>query len=872
MSSGNDDGTIRAAYEQLVGGMKMGKSPEASAADLLMLGLSRDIVELALERVRQRAEEARVLRIPEALVDREGLPSAWYQGPSPGDRCWPALEQDLRRRGLKATAVESIESASTKIVGLLAPPWENPIRTRGLVLGYVQSGKTSNFTAVTAKAADAGYRLFIVLSGMHNNLRRQTQTRLDEQLVELNKDLWLPLTSDTADFGRAPNPDALLTISDRRFLCVVKKNASRMRRLVSWLSGADNATLESCPILVIDDEADQASVNTAAEEEERTAINRCLVELLGLPKVAYVGYTATPFANLFVDPGVPPDVYPRDFIVDLPRPSDYFGPERVFGRQPLEHDQEYDDDGLDMIRRIDPMELQALQPATRRAARAKFEADITPSLEEAFRYFILATAARRTRGQHEHSTMLMHTTLYTDVHELYQEPIRELARSLRDRVAAGDRPTLDQLQLQWEDETAAVSAIELDETPVSFEALRDHLIGVLDSLEVVIDNYRSTDRLHYSDEPKVVLVIGGNTLSRGLTLEGLVVSFFIRTARTYDTLLQMGRWFGYRRGYQDLPRIWMTDELEEWFRFLATVEAEIRVDVSRYEREGVTPLSYATRIRTHPQLAITSALKMRHAVPAQVSYAGRRLQTILFDHRDQDWLRVNIDAARALVSRARERIGEPQDLGRGRWLFAGLDVASVTAFLGEYSFHRNAVELQRNLILRYIEDQNRYEDLVKWNVVVMSRAKSPLGTMDLGLSVPIGLINRARLHSNRPYADIKSLMSRVDRVVDLDLSPEEVRGDDDELQALRPFGTGLLLLYPVAKDSQPIRGERRVPLDAVDDVVGVGMVFPNVPPGRAWTAVDYMAVELPETFATEDEDAEIDEFEDVEGDYEAPEA
>lgn len=276
MSSGNDDGTIRAAYEQLVGGMKMGKSPEASAADLLMLGLSRDIVELALERVRQRAEEARVLRIPEALVDREGLPSAWYQGPSPGDRCWPALEQDLRRRGLKATAVESIESASTKIVGLLAPPWENPIRTRGLVLGYVQSGKTSNFTAVTAKAADAGYRLFIVLSGMHNNLRRQTQTRLDEQLVELNKDLWLPLTSDTADFGRAPNPDALLTISDRRFLCVVKKNASRMRRLVSWLSGADNATLESCPILVIDDEADQASVNTAAEEEERTAINRCL--------------------------------------------------------------------------------------------------------------------------------------------------------------------------------------------------------------------------------------------------------------------------------------------------------------------------------------------------------------------------------------------------------------------------------------------------------------------------------------------------------------------------------------------------------------------------------------------------------------------
>lgn len=328
MSSASDDARIRIAYEQLLGGMKMGKSPEESASDLMTL-TSRDVVEAALERLQQRAEESRVLRIPEALVDRDRLSGPWYPGPSAGDRFWPALEQDFRRSGLTATAIESIDGASTKIVGLLAPPWENPVRTRGLVLGYVQSGKTSNFTSVIAKAADAGYRLFIVLSGMHNNLRRQTQARLDEQLVELNKGLWLPLTSETADFGRAPNPDALLTVADRRFLCVVKKNASRMRSLVTWLSGAAVATLQSCPILVIDDEADQASVNTAEEEEHRTAINRLLVELLSLPKVAYIGYTATPFANLFVDPNVPPDIYPRDFIVDLPRPADYFGPERI---------------------------------------------------------------------------------------------------------------------------------------------------------------------------------------------------------------------------------------------------------------------------------------------------------------------------------------------------------------------------------------------------------------------------------------------------------------------------------------------------------------------------------------------------------------
>jgi hypothetical protein len=402
-----------------------------------------------------------------------------------------------------------------------------------------------------------------------------------------------------------------------------------------------------------------------------------------------------------------------------------------------------------------------------------------------------------------------------------------------------------QLEVLWDDEAIAVSAIALGEKPVSFGDLKPYLLDVLAQLEVVVDNYKAVDRLYYGDDPKVVVVIGGNTLSRGLTLEGLVVSYFARAANAYDTLLQMGRWFGYRRGYQDLPRIWISETLEEWFRHLATVEAELRVDVARYEDDHVTPLNFGARIRTHPQLAITSALKMRHARPVKVSYAGRRLQTILFNHRDRDWLLGNGQAAANLIRSARTKTGEPEDIGLGRWLFSDVAVGAIRVFLTEYEFHPNAVELQREPILRYIEDQNGYDDLLGWNVAVMGLSSTSLGTIELGLPAPIGLINRARLNTTKPYADIKSLMSRPDRVVDLGLSQEQLGGNDKDLQALRPPRKGLILLYPISKDSRSLRGgSGRTTLDALEDVIGVGMVFPDVPPSRGWSAVDYMAADL----------------------------
>jgi hypothetical protein len=849
----------RIAYDLLLGLMKMGKSIDAAAADLLMLNVERDAVDEALLRVRARAQEARILKLPASLIDPSQVGEAWYPGPSAGDVFWPALADAFVQQPLEPTAIESIDAASTKVVSLLAAPWTDPLRTRGLVLGFVQSGKTSNFMAVMAKAADAGYRMFVVLSGLHNGLRRQTQVRMENQLIGSNTNLWISLTGSEGDFGNPPNPDALLTAEDRRLLAVVKKNKMRLGRLVSWLQSAHPDTLRSCPILVIDDEADQASVNTARELDQRTEINRLILELLSVPRAAYVGYTATPFANVFVDPEVPHDLYPRHFIVDLPCPADYFGSDRLFGRELLEHEEDEPDDGLDMIRRIDPGELHALQPGSG-AARHAFRPEITTSIEEAFRWFVLATAARRARGQHGHSTMLVHTTHYTDIHDRYRQPIEGLRDALKLSLVSGG-PVVGELHEQWAREQAAVRPAEFEHPALEFADIEPWLISVLDALRVVVDNYRSVDRLAYGDDPQVVVVIGGNTLSRGLTLEGLVVSYFLRSATTYDTLLQMGRWFGYRHGYEDLPRVWMTEQLEEWFRHLATVEAEIRIDVKQYESQGVTPETYATRIRTHPQLAITAALKLRHAEPVRVGYANRRLQTILFQHRDKEWLDGNIEASRMLVTTALRTVGEPEALGGGRWLFRNVGVSAVAEFLRTYEFHPNAQELKRDLLLRYIDEQNAYDDLLSWNAAIMGAAGDGLGEIDLGLAEPVGMIGRAPLRSSKPYADIKALMSRPDRVVDLGLSADDLRQKDETLQALRPFGTGLLLLYPISRNSPPRESESRarVPMEAIQDVMGVGLVFPDVPPSRQWASVDYMAVILPEAVVEEDETGDLSE-------------
>lgn len=844
--------------------------PLDAACQRLSALMKPELLNAARKEIEKKSRVVWTLTEPRGLVGK-GLED-WYTGPQEEyDRFWPALREFLREsENWPLDAVNSIDQASTRVLSRMQHPGVGAFQTRGLVLGYVQSGKTANFTAVISKAADVGYKFFIVLSGVTSKLRDQTQRRLDRDIRDRRPTDWINLTEVGRDFRETGNVNSLLAEKHQhKILCVVKKVPSRLARLKKWLEGASKEIIRNCPVLVIDDEADNASVNTSTADDRRSRINGYILELLQLiPRAAYIGYTATPFANFFVDPSVPEDLYPKDFIIDLPKPTGYFGPESLFGRERLNLDEpDADTDGYDMIRRVPGEETASLQP-TSQNDRDTFVPTVTPSLEEAICYFLMATAARACRGDEgRSSTMLIHTTSYTAIHGRFVPPVNDFVTKLLDGLRSGDAALISRLQSQWEEESGRVPPEETGPIPVPFSDVLSRLEEVIQKTDVKVENFRSIDRLDY-ETPGTYIVIGGNILSRGITLDGLVVSFFIRTASAYDTLLQMGRWFGYRSGYADLPRIWMTDELRQYFFDLATVEQEIRYDIRRYESLEFTPLDFGVKVRTHPQMNITSKLKMQKAVFAEVSYEGKRLQTILFNHRNRKWLLDNQTAARNLIRRIIEEDGKTA--GRrvsGVFLFENVSSALILKFLREYRFYEDG-RLNPGLISGYILDQNALGDLSRWNVAVMTKKDDEMGRIDLGLTDEVNLINRSRMKllggMTGNYANIKALMSKADLVADRNLPSKDVASlGTKTLINLREAGDpGLLLLYPIAKDSAPrgdIRSGVREPLDAVEHVIGVGLVFPGA---REQTLQNYMTVdlsdvrrEIPEDDPEEDEEA-----------------
>lgn len=825
------------------------------AVKRLEMMVAPDLAQRIRERYESQAIKVRELEEPRTVV-RENR-ETWYTGPSPRDKCWPAIVELLKKSGWSDSSIQDVDSASNRIVSLLNHPKESSFSTRGLVVGYVQSGKTTNFTAVMAKAADRGYKLFIVLAGIHNGLRRQTQARLVQQLVEPNPTLWSQLTGLDHDFVPTANAASYFGKSNTtHVLCVVKKNGTVLRKLAEWLQSA-SAYLQDCPAVVIDDEADQATVAT------KTINPRIRRILDSLPKSAYVGYTASPFANVLIDPSND-DLYPRDFIVNLPKPEGHFGTEVLFGRYALDgEDPEDVDDGYDMIREVPVEDIASVRPATRADAEG-FVPTITPTLQTAIRYFWLVTAARRVRGTgNPHNTMLIHTSVRTAVHNSFRAPLERLRDDMRARLAEPD--TVRELRELWDYESSRVPAADFGEEKVEFDALLPKLPEVLDSCRIVMDNSSSEDRLDYENGPVVAIAVGGNTLSRGLTLEGLSVSYFVRAVSAYDTLLQMGRWFGYRHGYADLPRIWMTAELSEWFRHLATVETEMRRDIDIYMTEDKNPLTFAVRLRTHPTLRVTQAAKMKDAVKAASSYGGQRVQTRYF-RTNADWLLGNQAAAKKLVAKAVQHAARREERPEeGRYIYRDVPHDLVIEFLNEYSFHEKSVECDSDLLIRYIEKRIRTADsLRRWNIAIVGnpvngeRDKS----FEFASGVTVNRVTRARLDvSDSDFADIKTLMSRRDAAVDLSgqIGKMDEQTIKHERQRQLP-DTGLLVLYPIDKVSAPPKErESRKALDAEEHVIGVGIVFPQ--PRNEDSRIEWVSAKLPPDVDIEEEDLSLVEAE-----------
>lgn len=841
---------IEAALDLIRAQIKRGRAIE-EIGDYLTNRFPTDAVDAALETFASSQRRIRRMREVNGTIVEAAMLHEWYVGPEEHDKCWPPLHDLLRDRGWDPEDVDRIDKCSTQVVSCLAAPDRPQFNVRGLVVGHVQAGKTANYSAVISKAADAGYKLFIVLSGIHNNLRRQTQRRLQQETQDLNPDHWFTLTSDDDDFQRPGNVEAFLTDNTKKLLCVVKKQHVVLKRISRWLSGASELVRKSCQTLVIDDEADQASVNTGRVGAARTTTNRLILQILKqFPRVSYVAYTATPFANVLINPDAPEDLYPRDFIFSIPPSKRYFGSEKLFGREPLSDDDAAADlDGYDMIREIPVDEEQVIRPG--RGPAAPYQPRVVASLDRSIRYFILASAARLARGEVRACTsMLVHVTLITDAHRVLASVIQRHIDAFSAEWQAGSEDLRSQLAQQWHEEQERLPPQQLGRASLPYNSVANQIPAVLERIVVVIENSLSPERLEYGDDPKAIIAVGGNTLSRGLTLEGLVVSYFTRAASAYDTLLQMGRWFGYRVGYEDLPRIWMTSQLKDWFRDLATVEEEVRREISQYASREVSPLEVSVRIRQLPQMAITSRLKMQSATAAQVSFSGQRLQTILFRHQDRAWLEANWQAGARLIRNALDSgVQALRALQPTRWILEGVPSEQVLAFLGDYRFHPDS-RLDGDQMTRYIRNLMIEGELRSWNVVVMG-ADSIRKTTAFNLPEDVPLLVRSRLKAAGD-ANIKALMSKVDLRSDVRDSLTQFRQKKTEELLSRPAEAGLLVLYPIDRNSTPHSADGstgdqrpllREPLGAAHDILGVAIVFPQA---RSRTAVDYITVELPD--------------------------
>ena len=666
---------------------------------------------------------------------------------------WDRYRKFLINRGFSSWVLATLDSVTDRILGLL----ENPDSTgrwdrRGMVMGHVQSGKTANYTGLICKAADAGYRVIIIIAGIHNNLRNQTQRRIDEGLVGFDSirtlrgidptqnlmgvgyiDTWRRpsvFTSSQRDFSKAIADNVRIPLQNlsEPAVFVIKKNANTLKNLIEWLTAQNTRHGTSTvhePMLLIDDEADNASINIRHEQDEISRINGQIRQLLRLfDRSCYVGYTATPFANIFVDPDsedemLGNDLFPRDFIVSLDPPDNYFGASRVFIDEP-EHIVRSIDDHADLLSLKHPIHHRVI--------------GLPETLETAVRVFIVARAIRLARGQiRQHNSMLVNVSRFVDV----QRQVRNEIHALVDRIRSSVRIN---------GELSPDNALRDPEIAALFEAFRTHyenscglpwskvqtlLHESISPVNVVEVNSRAPGSLDYVKYEKIglnVIAVGGFSLSRGLTLEGLVISYFLRNSMMYDTLLQMGRWFGYRNGYADLCRVWMPEEAQGWYTHITESIDELREELTRMQSINATPKDFGLRVRSHPDtLVVTARNKMGSGrrMRVLIGLSNSFVETAIL-RRDPPSLETNRKAAISLAANLRRKGFPPEggeEIGGGR-LVRRVPVGDVDTFLMAFRNHEGSVKTQTKPVRSYIRERQTGE-LAEWDIFFPGLATPP---------------------------------------------------------------------------------------------------------------------------------------------------
>lgn len=639
--------------------------------------------------------------------------------------------------------ITTIHSETDRVLGLLQNPEKpGPWARRGMVVGHVQSGKTANYIGLISKAADAGYRVIIIIAGVYNNLRNQTQVRVDEgfvgrdsaRLLSKKADRFvgvgrfdatrrpITFTNSVKDFNKemATGLGLPLHSLSEPAVFVIKKNYNTLKNLTEWMA-EHNAThaARDLPMLLVDDEADNASINVKYDAGEVSRINEQIRRLLQhFLRSSYVGYTATPFANIFIDPDskeqmLGEDLFPRHFIVSLDPPSNYFGAERVFGS-----------DATDVVRHIDDNEdVLPLKHAKDYPLVA-----LPGSLITAIRAFCVAKAIRRCRGHlTEHCSMLVNASRFTGVQgtirALIQQQLEDIQASVRLNAAMTEARALR------DGEMSALHAVwgkEYRDAGVPWSAVQAQLVDAVTPIKVVEVNSRSHGTLNYKDYEETglsVIAVGGYSLSRGLTLEGLMVSYFLRNSVMYDTLMQMGRWFGYRPDYEDLCRVWMPEEAEGWYAHVAESIEMLREDLRLMAASNATPEEFGLKVRAHPDmLQVTARNKMGagEQVVVSISLAKEFAETTAL-RRDAEGVEKSRKAVREFAARLTELGIDTRVAARvtGGYLLRDVPAEPIVSFLAAFANSPVSILTEPGPVTRYIQ-RRKDAELAKWDVLLAS--------------------------------------------------------------------------------------------------------------------------------------------------------
>ena len=650
---------------------------------------------------------------------------------------------------------------------LFDPSLKITINKKGLVVGQVQSGKTANYTGLVCKAADSGFKLIVIMAGIHNNLRSQTQLRIDESFLGFDTQhtrafdqrsiqigvgdpyfgppiVAHSLTSsiEKGDFTQgAANALGLNFNTSEPIVAVIKKNPHVLRRIYQWLaaqSSEDNElgrVIRNKSLLLIDDEADNASINISNDPERQSSINGWITQILNLfGKNAYVGYTATPFANIFI-PLDDQNLFPRNFIKNIPAPSNYIGPEKIFGFSPLA-DDETSETVLPIVNRIN--DYTDFVP-DKHKKDDQLPTSLPESLKRAIRCFIITCTIRRLRGQTSvHNSMLVHVSRF----QRWQDHIAELVSNqfiyYRRGIDQNDPAIINEFKKTFEeDEDGYKSYVSVSKQIIDSELnaldsqieihqwsdILKHLNDAASRIEVKSIHGGSGEALDYFDHKNglSVIAVGGNKLSRGLTLEGLSISYYLRASRMYDTLMQMGRWFGYRGGYVDLCRLFTSRELNEWFCHITQASEELKEEFDYMsDVAGSTPEQYALKVRTHPGvLQISATNKMRSAITVQISWAGRLVESYEFK-KDVSVINSNLLNTQKFFGSLPSTFVTKQNA----FLWYDIPAEQVINFFEGIQSVENLKKAEPRKLIQFISTQLKNKELTDWRVALMSKPEA----------------------------------------------------------------------------------------------------------------------------------------------------